>query len=335
MDYESTEVYAGPRVAVRVLEGDDDNDSFAEDVREGLSAKPKWLAPKYFYDAPGSELFERICDLPEYYLTRTENSILDRYSQEIAEWMGEDAVLVELGSGSSTKTRHLIEALLRRHDELHYVPVDVSESILLTSARSLAEDYADLEITAYVAEYHTALRRLHEEDWHRKTIVFLGSNIGNFDSGAAERFLVLTRETMSEEDRLLMGVDLLKERRILEAAYNDAQGVTARFNLNILARINRELGGHFDLKTFRHRATFNERESRVEMHLESRILQNVPIDAISYTAHFERSETIHTENSYKYSIDQLRSLLHRTGFEIETMWQDERGWFSLNLVKPA
>jgi dimethylhistidine N-methyltransferase len=331
---EQIAVPAHPQVEVKVAAAARTVTSFSDDVRRGLSAKPKRLAPKYFYDEVGSQLFEQICDLPEYYLTRTERAILACYADEIVEVIDADTVLVELGSGSSSKTRLLIEAFLKRDGKLHYVPVDLSPSILEESAYSLAQDYPGLRVTAHVAEYYTALHTLAEEVWHRKLILFLGSNIGNFDRLEAGQFLTSVRETMDEADRMLIGIDLVKDRQVLVAAYDDAQGVTARFNLNLLARINRELRGHFNLHTFQHRAIFNEAESRMEMYVESAVAQSVEIDGLDAVVEFDRGERIHTENSHKFSMEQINALVTGADFAIEHTWFDQRHWFSLNLLKP-
>lgn len=324
-----------PKVEIRVTPLEDSGSSFAQDVKRGLSSRPKRLPPKHFYDAEGSQLFEQICELPEYYLTRTERAILDQNAEEIAAAVDGEPVLVELGSGSSTKTRLLIEALLDRHGELHYVPVDLSETILEESAHALVEDYPELRVTAHVAEYFAALRALAEEEWHRKLILFLGSNIGNFEKTEARLFLQSVRETMSDSDRMLVGIDLIKDRQVLQAAYDDSQGVTARFNLNMLARINRELGGHFDLAHFAHRALFNETESRMEMYLESLRPQNVAIDDIDTVVEFEQGEKVHTENSHKFSVEQIRVLVRSADLAVERAWYDDQRWFSVNLLKPV
>ncbi len=333
MEDQTSAVVSEPRIELRIAGTDRDGATFAEDVRRGLAATPKELPPKYFYDEVGSQLFEQICALPEYYLTRTERAILAQYAAEIAAVMDAAPVLVELGSGSSSKTRLLIEAFLKRHGVLHYVPVDLSPSILEESVRSLAEDYPALRITAHVAEYFTALRALTEEEWSPKLIIFLGSNIGNFGPGEAEEFLATVRNTMTESDRMLVGIDLIKEREVLQAAYDDRQGITARFNLNVLARINRELGGHFDLNKFRHLALFNEEHSRMEIYLESRVAHSVRIDAIDLVADFAGGERIHTEDSHKFSAEQINALASNAGLSVERAWYDDRHWFGVHLLK--
>ncbi len=335
MDLDTLTNLSQARLNVKIYRPDKSVASFAEDVVKGLSAAPKTLPPKYFYDQAGAKLFEEICELPEYYLTRTEHAILNHHADAIASFFDNDVTLVELGSGNSAKTRILIEAFLRRSANLHYLPIDLSKHILIETARSLLNDYHELEITAYIADYHLALEALKGRRMGTKLILFLGSNIGNFDPDEAEIFLRKTRATMNERDRLLVGIDLIKDKRILQPTYDDAQGVTARFNLNMLARINRELGGNFDLANFRHRAFLKESLSRIEMHLESTIRQTVTLRKLTRRFAFEKDETIHTENSYKFSMPQINELAHRSGFAVEKSWLDARKWFSVNLLAPV
>jgi dimethylhistidine N-methyltransferase len=225
----------------------DERATFGEEIAQGLRAARKWIPCRFMYDQAGSGLFEEICDLPEYYVTRAERQILEDHSDEIAGSFAEPVSLAELGSGSSLKTRLLIEAFLRRQGTLRYVPVDISRSMLDESARELLDDYGGLEIHAIASEYVDGLRRVGGETERPKLIAWLGSNVGNFDRAAASRFLRRIRDAMGERDRLLLGVDLRKDRAVLEAAYDDAAGVTARFNLNLLERINRDLDGGFDV----------------------------------------------------------------------------------------
>ena len=279
---------------------------FAADVRDGLTAANKRLSCRYFYDAAGSALFEEICALPEYYLTRAEQEILDAHAGEIIESCSHDAALVELGSGSATKTRTLLEAALARRTPVRYVPIDISRSMLEESSRALLEAYPGVEITAIAAEYRAGLRWLRRQR-DPKLVLWLGSNVGNFGRRDAAAFLNGVRATMSPSDRILMGVDLRKSRTVLEAAYDDAADVTSRFNLNLLVRINRELGGHFDVDAFRHRARWNERLGRVEIHLESLCKQTVRIDALRLDVSFKKGERVYTESSYKYSFAEESS----------------------------
>ena len=334
MELETLTDLTQARLEVKISPRDKSVESLAEDVIAGLSANPKTLPPKYFYDQTGSKIFEEICELPEYYPTRTERAILSTYADEIAAAFDDEITLIELGSGNSSKTRLVIEAFIRRFGRLHYMPIDISKSILVETADRLLASYPRLSMTAYVSDYHTALYNLKREDPGAKLILFLGSNIGNFEPDEAERFLKKTFATMKREDRLLMGVDLLKEADILIPAYDDARGVTARFNLNLLTRINRELDGDFDLEQFRHKVVFNRASSRVEMHLESRRAQVVTLARIDRRFDFDRGETIHTENSYKFTLPQIEALALKGGFELQNTWLDARKWFSLNLLEP-
>jgi L-histidine Nalpha-methyltransferase len=306
-------------------------DSFAAEVRAGLTANPKSLPCRFFYDAEGSRLFEAICELPEYYLTRAGAEILEERSDEVVAQMPRGATLIELGSGSSAKTRHLIERFLRRDGRLLYIPVDISRSMLEESARALLDEFAGLEIIAVAGEYQEAMTHLRRDFRPPRLILWLGSNIGNLDRAEAVEFLRCLRALMAAEDRLLVGIDLRKERSVLEAAYDDAQGITARFNRNILARINRELGGEFDLDRFRHRARYNNEAGRVEIHLESTVAQTVPIAALDLAVPFAAGERIHTENSYKYSPAEIEETAAAAGLRVREQWLDRKGQFSLNL----
>src|SRR2546422_7422105 len=282
--------------------------SFARAVEDGLSAEPLSLPCRFFYDDVGSRLFEAICDLPEYYLTRAEHEILTRYADEIAAHCPSPLFLAELGSGSATKTRRLIEAFLRRQGSLRYVPVDISQSMLEESAHALLTDYHALEITAIASEYGDGLRHLGKDTQLPKLIAWLGSNIGNFARADAHHFVAGIRDAMSGDDRLLLGVDLRKDPQALWRAYDDAQGVTARFNKNLLARINRELGGRFDLADWDHRARVVDDGGRVEIGLVCRRDCEVPIAALGRSFPFARGDFIHTEDSTKYSERELAEL---------------------------
>ncbi len=305
-------------------------DRFAEDVRRGLSATPKFLLPHYFYDALGSALFNAICELPEYYVTRAETEILTERAAEIAAAFGETARLVELGSGSARKSRLLIEALLARQEELEYIPVDVDAGILESSAAALLDEFAELTIHAVCADFRdpaAALGDILSPDGGERTVVlFLGSSIGNLDHDTAVAMLASLRTCLAPGDMLFLGADLKKSREVLEPAYDDPLGVTAAFNLNLLARINRELGANFDLSSFAHRAFYNEQEGRIEMHLVSRRAQQVRIGDL--TVSFAEGESIHTENSYKYDDATLGALASRAGFRIERRWMDAKRWFA-------
>jgi dimethylhistidine N-methyltransferase len=325
----------GERLRIHRLDGAAAREDFAGDVRRGLAARPKQLPPKYFYDELGSQLFDAICLLPEYYLTRAEGEIFERHAREIvgAARGGSPVTLFELGSGSAAKTRRIIDALLAEQKGLTYVPVDISPAALEASARSLLGDYGGLSVAAYAADYDTALPRLGEsrEEGARALVLFLGSNVGNFDRGEARAFLGRLRGVLRAGDRLLLGADLKKDARALEAAYDDALGVTAAFNLNLLARINRELGADFRLRDFRHLALYDEREGRVEMHLESRREQTARVGALDLDVSFAAGERLHTENSYKYSLAELSALAAETGFSLAHTWLDSGERFSSSL----
>ena len=321
-----------PRLFIHNLVKRDPLTGLAEDVRKGLSAEPKRFLPKYFYDELGSQLFEAICLLPEYYLTRAENEILQRYADQIAASVEGEKTLVEMGSGSASKTRLLIEALLRSQPELLFMPVDISATALESSSRILLQSYPRLRIEAFAADYFAGLIELGQKPRRRTLALFLGSNISNFDPAEAHRFLRAMRSVLNKGDALLLGADLKKDRAILEAAYNDALGVTSAFNLNVLARINRELGGTFDLHAFCHRAFYNEAEGRIEIYIESLREQTVRIDKLDLEVQFETGELIHTENSYKYDIAGIAQLATDTGFTCSRSWFDSQERFSSNLL---
>ena len=309
--------------------------NFGEAVTEGLGSSPRTLPCRFLYDARGSELFEAICNLPEYYPTRTERSILEAHADAIAARFAAPITLAELGSGSSSKTRLLIEAFLRSQGSLRYVPVDISRSILDESARDLLDDYEGLEVHAIASEYRVGLQHLGRELERPKLIAWLGSNIGNFDPVQAASFVRSIRAAMAPGDHVLFGIDLRKDREILESAYDDAQGVTAAFNLNLLARINRELGGEFELDRFEHRARWHPEEGRVKLDLVSRVDQEIPIRALDLAVKFQAGEAIHTEDSYKYSLEEIDTLASACGLRVIDRYLDERSWFSLNLLSVA
>jgi L-histidine N-alpha-methyltransferase len=320
------------RLVIHNLVRADARRSFAEDVRAGLSANPKHLYPKYFYDELGSQLFEAICLLPEYYLTRAENEIFARYSDAIVNEISTEKVsLLEMGSGSATKTRLIIEALLKRQSELLYIPVDISASALETSSRVLLQSYPSLRIEAYASDYYDALAALQNFGRGRTLALFLGSNIGNFEPEEAHTFLRAMRRVLRAGDALLLGADLRKEASVLEDAYDDALKVTAAFNLNQLARINRELEADFNVRAFRHEVVYNEEAGRVEVYIVSRRMQTVTIRRLGLEIQFAEGERIHTENSHKYDLAGLSQLASATGYTRAQTWLDEREQFSSNL----
>lgn len=303
-------------------------------VREGLGAQPKSLATQFLYDQAGSELFERITELPEYYPTRTERGILEQRADEIVAAAGSGFTMIEFGSGSSSKTRLLIEAALRQQPELRYMPIDISFDFLKASSRTLLEEYDRLSITAIGGEYFDAADNLPEAEGPR-LVLFLGSNIGNLTREAAIDFLHRISARLRPEDRLLVGIDLVKDPAILEAAYNDAAGVTAEFNLNILRRINREQDGHFDLSRFSHHAPYDAAEERIEMRLYSIGDQVVEVDGVGESYAFADGEYIHTEWSQKYTPHSFGALCAPTGLHVEHLWTDEKEWFGLAMLKVA
>ena len=302
--------------------------SFLDDVLRGLSAPQKVLPPKHFYDAEGSQLFEEICELPEYYPTRTEMAIMREHVPEIVQMLGPDMELIELGSGASVKTRLLIE----QGRPALYVPIEIADSALRGASAKLAERFPWLHICAVRADFSRPLRMpsFTGVPVKLKVVYFPGSTIGNFTPEDAVALLRNVRGLAGTGGRLLIGVDLKKDRRTLESAYDDAAGVTARFNLNLLARINRELGGDFQLKRFRHKAFYDERLGRVEMHLESVYSQFVHVAGQRFD--FKPGETIHTENSCKYTVPEFQALARRAGFEPQQVWTDTRNLFSVHLM---
>ena len=305
---------------------------FADDVRRGLLLEPKRLLPKYLYDELGSQLFEAICLLPEYYPTRAENEILVRFADEIVGLAGRLDRLIEMGSGSASKTRLIIEALLRSQPDLLFAPVDISASALESSSRILLQSYPRLRIEAYAAEYFDGLAELSKVQTGRTLALFLGSNISNFEPDEAQEFLRAMRSVLRNGDALLLGADLKKDKSILEAAYNDSLGVTSAFSRNLLARINRELGADFDLRAFKHCAVYNQECSRIEIHLESLRAQTVTISKLEMQLCLDPGELIYTENSYKYDLADIARLAGDTGFICQRTWFDAAERFSSTLL---
>jgi len=298
---------------------------FRADVLKGLRAPKKELPCKYFYDEVGSALFERITELEEYYPTRTELGIMERHAGEMADRIGPRCLLIEYGSGSSLKTRHLLDQL---NEPAGYVPVDVSGEFLGHSARALSEEYPGLEVLPVCADFTRPLSLPEcQKTAARRVVYFPGSTLGNFTPMSAQALLRQTAILCGRDGGILLGVDLQKDTRVLEAAYNDRQGVTAAFNRNILARINRELDADFDIGQFAHRAYYNTALGRIEMHLVSRRDQVVRVGGKRFF--FAAGESIHTENSYKYSLHALADLASACGFVAEQVWTDERQYFSV------
>ena len=299
--------------------------AFARDLMAALTARPRIISPKYFYDAHGSELFDRICELPEYYPTRTELAILSRHAGEIARHMGPRAEIVEFGAGSLRKVRLLLDAMDR---PARYLPIDISGEHLARSAAALQRDYHGLDVQPVVADYtQRLLLPAALPGAGRRVGFFPGSTIGNFAPQEALHFLQVAAQVL-RGGALLLGADLIKDPALLHAAYNDAQGVTAAFNLNLLARANRELGARFALDQFAHSAFYNAPEQRIEMHLMSRRRQHIAWDGRSFE--LDEGETLHTENSYKFTIEGLRALALRAGFRPGPVWTDEDRLFSVH-----
>lgn len=324
-----------PRLTLITPEATAQHGSIEQLVQDGLGNTPKHLSCVLFYDEVGSQLFEQICELPEYYVTRTERQILSDCVAELANGFDQPISLVELGSGSADKTRTLIEAFLKRHGALRYVPVDVSHTMLEASATALLNDFEGLEIVAIASEYHAALRQLRAETDRPTLIVWLGSSIGNFEPTEASKFLAKVRETMDPVDRLLVGFDMHKDRATLEAAYDDAQGVTAAFNRNVLERLKRELKADIRPSQFSHLSRYNEDERRIEMYLVSEQRQEITFPTIGLTVDFDDGETIHTENSYKYTPALISEIAGAAGLELERSWQDADKLFTVALFCSA
>lgn len=306
--------------------------SLLEDVRSGLLKKPRSIPPKYFYDGVGSQLFDQICDTPEYYPTRTEAALLEAHAEEIVSVARPEEIL-ELGAGTVRKTRFLIDAAARAGTLTSYAPFDISADALEETGRRIVGDYRSLDLNLLVGDYLAGLDNL-PQNGARRLFVFLGGTIGNFEPAAAEAFLSELAQHMSPTDHLLIGMDRVKDPAVLTAAYNDAEGVTAAFNLNLLDVLNRELGADFDTDRFFHRAVFDEDSSRIEMHLVSKEEQTVRFDALDASVDLDEGETILTEISRKFTDDAIAALMRKTGFAIERHFTPANDYFSLVLAKP-
>jgi L-histidine N-alpha-methyltransferase len=308
--------------------------SFADDVLAGLCAAPKTLPSKYFYDELGSALFDAITVLPEYYLTRAETAILREWGWEIVRALGTPIGFVELGSGSAAKTRVLIEEALRVQRTLRYCPIDISGEALHASARSLVDAYPGLSVSGFVGDYFSILRepRLRREG--KVLAMLMGSNIGNYDPPIAAELLTAIARWLKPGDGLLIGADRKKDARTLQLAYDDPAGVTAAFNKNLLGRINRELGGTFDLHDFAHVARYDEMRGAVDSSLVAGRAHEVRIAALDLTIAFAHGEAIHTESSYKYSSGDLQALGEAAGLRLTRSWSDPQERFSVVLYTP-
>jgi L-histidine Nalpha-methyltransferase len=314
------------------------DDDLVDEVRRGLTASPKELPPLLFYDEEGTRLYERITELPEYYLTRAERSIIEKRADELAaltiDGSGRPLTVVELGAGSASKTELVLAAILRRQPDCLYVPVDVSRAALEAAARRLSRTLPAVRVRPVVETHERALSILAGLPGP-SLAMFIGSSIGNLDDVEAVGLLRGLRRSLPRPAALLVGTDLRKAPEILLAAYNDTAGLTAAFNKNVLARINRELGGRFDLALFSHVARWNARQSRIEMHLESLVAQDVRIDALGISIHLEAGETIHTESSVKYDLARVGRLLEAGGFSPTAVYLDHARRCALHLARAA
>jgi dimethylhistidine N-methyltransferase len=301
-----------------------------EDIIQGLTQTPKTLPPKYFYDYKGSQLFEQICNLPEYYPTRTEAKILQQYSAQIAEITGV-CQIVELGSGSSTKTRFLLDSYANLGKPWEYVPIDISADILKTSALQLQQEYSSLSVTGLVGTYEQALTNLELTFLPQRMLVFLGSTLGNFSPQQSDRFLTQIRTNLQSGDYFLLGIDLQKPVEILEAAYNDSQGVTALFNLNMLSHLNWRFQGNFQPNLFNHQAIYNQCENQIEMYLHCQQNHQVNLDKLDLTINFTEEERVLTEISRKFNLEIMKMELKNQGLIPVQTWTDSQQWFGLIL----
>ena len=297
-----------------------------DEVLQGLAMRPRRIAPKFFYDEHGSRLFDAICELPEYYLTRTEMGILESCSDDVAHLAGPETTLIELGSGATRKIRLLLEALRPRR----YFGIDISREFLRQSVQSLAQDYPWLEVHAACADFMQDLHLPAGAEDGKKLAFFPGSTIGNFEPSEALAFLQQVRRMVQPDGALLIGVDLKKDPNVLHAAYNDSAGITAQFNLNLLHRLRTELGAEINPQGFQHRAFYNAARGRIEMHLVSHCAQDIRIHGKRF--HFEPGESIHTENSYKYTLEEFHAIARAAGLLPRQVWLDADRLFSVHYL---
>ena len=326
-----TKYILGERLSYYEPSGNKSQKTFAQELSISIRQKQKAINPKFFYDQKGSQLFEKICVLPEYYLTRTEISILKQIDGKLQSYLDGNFRLVELGSGSSQKTRLLIDMLTRLQKHVEYFPIDISK-ILKTSSAALQSDYKKLHITGIIDNYENGLEFVKNYDDMKNLIVFLGSSFGNFDPENGIRFLQKINSSMKKDDLFLVGLDLVKDKNVLRQAYNDSQGITAQFNLNVLSRINSELGGNFDTSKFVHHVVYNENQNKIELYLRSLSKQTVEIPNADLMLEIDEDELIHTENSHKYTISQIKQMFTITGYQIKDMWNDDNRYYSLVLL---
>ena len=305
-----------------------------QDVIEGLSAQPKSLPPKYFYDQRGSQLFEEICRLPEYYPTRTETAIFEAYAEEIVRITG-PCEIAELGSGSATKTQILLNAYQDAGYPLRYLPIDVSSTMLTESAQQLQTKYPTLSIHGLVSTYEVALTNLPPTQLPARMLCFIGSTLGNLQPNDCDQFLAKVSHVLQPGDYFLLGLDLQKETSILEAAYNDSQGVTAAFNLNMLQHLNRRFDGDFDITQFSHHAVYNQAKAQIEMYLKSLVAQTVDLKALDFTTHFEQGESLLSEISRKFDLEEISQTLAKHQLPLLKTFTDLNQWFGLLLCQRA
>lgn len=302
---------------------------FLTDVLNGLARRPRAIPPKYFYDQRGSQLFDQICETAEYYPTRTERYLLAKHAADISQLVKRHCLLIEPGSGSSDKVRLLLDSL----KPAAYLPMDISRDFLFAAARDLSKDYPWLEVHATCIDFTDAIALPYCPDDCQRVVFFPGSSIGNFEPEAAIQFLANLAELAGAGGSLLIGVDLKKQSHILDAAYNDKQGITAAFNLNLLQRMQYELAAELDIRNFKHRAFYNAELGRIEMHLVSSCRQTITVDG--HVFELDKHEHIHTENSYKYTVDEFIALANRAGFVSRRVWTDKDGLFSLHYLDVA
>lgn len=331
--YEASTEHAGERI--RIIDLAPAPNDFAADVRAGLSSDPKTLDPKYFYDDLGVSLFDAICGLPEYYVARAEDEILNTHGLDILESAGQPLRIAELGSGAATKTRRLFRRLVTRQKRLDYVAIDMEAATLRSTAEALVKEFATLFVTGIAATFESGIVRIADiprVNDEATLVLFLGTTIGNFDPPAQRVLLQSLRNVLRAGDTLLLGADQVKSPDILVPAYDDALGVTGAFNRNLLVRINRELGGTFDLRRFRHMVRYDTGRNRIEMHVVSTETQRVRIAALDVEFMFEEGESIHTENSYKFTTAAIESLAVGSGFALAQSWTDSQSLYSDHLL---
>ncbi len=305
--------------------------TFAQEVLSGLKDEPRSIPPMFFYDLKGSDLFEKICTLPEYYVTRTEIGILNAVQKDLPSYLDGPVRIVELGSGMSVKTRTILDAVAGVQETVEYLPIDVSD-ILAESSEQLLRDYDCLRIAGIIDTYEGGLEFLRDYGSERSLVLFLGSSFGNFSPEDGERFLRDVSRMMRPGDLFMIGLDLVKDKRVLEPAYDDSRGMTARFNLNMLSRINNELDADFDLENFAHHSFYNEREQRIEMYLKSLLNQSAVVSKCGLKIDLKRGELIHTEYSHKFTLSQIHRLIEGAGFQARRVWLDKNRYFSVTLA---